>query len=166
MASSYLAKVMDIYDMGSFLEAIEGKQGTDLIGLKKIVQDYGSTENGETAKIYLANCYANLGKYDDAIKYYKDYSGSIDMFKATALAGQAGILSYNKQYEEAADLYLKASNVSKNDMLDPEYMYEAAINFIQSGNKEEAKNLLQTIKDEYKTSSAYGKVDRYLSQLN
>jgi tetratricopeptide (TPR) repeat protein len=165
-AGTHLAKVMDVYDMGSFLEAIEGKQGSDLIGLKKIVQDYGSTENGETAKIYLANCYANLGKYDDALTYYKDYSGGIDMYKATALAGQAGILSYRKQFEEAADLYLKASRVSKSDILDPEYMYEAAINFIQSGNKEEARNLLQSIKDDYKTSAVNGKVDRYLSQLN
>lgn len=165
-AGTHLAKVMDVYDTGSFLEAIEGKQGSDLIGLKKIVQDYGSTENGETAKIYLANCYSYLGKYDDALKYYKNYDGDIDIYKASALAGQAGILSYRNQFGEAADLYLKASKVSKSDILDPEYMYEAAINFIQSGDKEEAKNLFESIKNDYKTSSVYSKVDRYLSQLN
>jgi tetratricopeptide (TPR) repeat protein len=165
-AGTHLAKVMDVYDTGSFLEAIEGKQGSDLIGLKKIVQDYGSTENGETAKIYLANCYSYLGKYDDALKYYKNYDGDIDIYKASALAGQAGILSYRNQFGEAADLYLKASKVSKDDILDPEYMYEAAINFIQSGDKEEAKNLFESIKNDYKTSSVYSKVDRYLSQLN
>ena len=91
-AGRYLGQVMDVYDTGSYLEAIEGKQGTNLIGLKKIVQDYGSTPNGETAKIYLADCYANLGKEDEALKYYKDYGGDIDIYVAASLAGQAGIL--------------------------------------------------------------------------
>ncbi|MFQ5454523.1 MAG: hypothetical protein ACE5D6_10110, partial [Candidatus Zixiibacteriota bacterium] len=54
-AGIQLAKVMKIFDSGAYLEAIEGRQGTDIIGLKKIVEDYGSTDNGETAKIYLAN---------------------------------------------------------------------------------------------------------------
>ena len=165
-AGMHLAKVMDIYDTGSFLEAIEGKQGSNLIGLKKIVQDYGSTENGETAKIFLANSYANLGRLDEALKYYEDYNGNIDIYQSAALAGQAGILSFRNKFAEAADLYLKASRVSKTDILNPDYMYEAAINFIQAGDKEEAKSLLETIKNDYKTSTVSSKVDRYLSQLN
>jgi tetratricopeptide (TPR) repeat protein len=152
--------------MGDYLTAIEGKQGTNLIGLKKIVQDYGSTENGETAKIYLANSYASLGKMDEALKYYEDYNGDIDIYKSAALAGKAGILSFKNQFAEAADLYLKASRVSKNNVLNPEYIYQAAVNYFEAGNKEEAKALLQNIKDDYKTSSVYAKVDKYLSQLN
>lgn len=165
-AGVQLAKVMDLYDMGAFLEAIEGKQGTDLMGLKKIVQEYSGYENGETAKIYLANSYSFLGKTDEALKYYEDYSGSIDIYKASALAGKAGILSFKKQYGEAAELYLKASHVSKTNILNPDYMYEAAVNYFEAGDKEQAKDLLQTIKNDYKTSSAALKVDRYLSLLN
>lgn len=165
-AGTHLANVMDAYDMGDYLTAIEGKQGTNLIGLKKIVQNYGSTENGETAKIYLANSYAGLGKMDEALKYYEDYNGEIDIYKSAALAGKAGILSFKNQFAEAADLYLKASRVSKNNVLNPEYIYQAAVNYFEAGNKEEAKALLQNIKDDYKTSSVYAKVDKYLSQLN
>ena len=165
-AGTYLARVMDVYDSGSFLEAIEGRQGTNVIGLKKIVQDYGSTENGETAKIFLANSYAALGKLDDALKYYEDYDGSIEMYKAASLAGQAGILSFNKKYEEAADLYLKASHIQKTDVLNADYIYEAGINYFEAGKKDEAKDLFQSIKDDYKTSSVSSKVDRYLTLLN
>jgi tetratricopeptide (TPR) repeat protein len=165
-AGKYLGQVMDVYDMGSYLEAIEGKQGTNLIGLKKIVQDYGSTPNGETAKIYLADCYSNLGQEDEALKYYKEYDGDIDIFKAASFAGQAGILSYNNQYKEAAELYLKASKVSKNDIQDTEYMYQAGINFFQAGEKDEAKELFQTIKNDSKNTSYFSKIDKYLSQLN
>lgn len=165
-AGTYLGSIMEVYDMGDYLTAIEGKQGTNLIGLKKIVQDYGSTENGETAKIYLANAYSALGKLDEALNYYKDYDGDIDIFQAASLAGQAGILSYQKKYNEAAELYLKASRVSKNNILNPDYMYEAGINFMEAGEKDQAKDLFMSIKNDYKTSPVSVKVDRYLSALN
>src|SRR5690606_223576 len=81
-AGLHLSKVMEMYDMGDYLGAIEGKKDIKLLGLKDIVSEYGSTENGETAKIFLANSYANLGKAEDAFKYYDDYSGSIDIYVA------------------------------------------------------------------------------------
>ncbi|MEO8233257.1 MAG: tetratricopeptide repeat protein [Ignavibacteriota bacterium] len=165
-AANHLAKVMEMYDQGDFLGAIEGKKDVKTLGLKDIVAQYGSTENGETAKIYLANSYANLGKPDEALKYYEDYSGDIDIYQAAALGGQAGYHSVKKEYEKAADLYMKASKVSKYDVMNADYIYQAAVNYFEAGEKDQAKNLLQTIKDDYKTSSVYSQVDRYLSQLN
>lgn len=165
-AAGHLSKVMDIYDMGDYLGAIEGKKDVKMLGLKDIVAQYGSTENGETAKIYLADSYANLGKSDEAFKYYEDYSGDIDIYQAAALAGQAGHFSVKNEYEKAADLYMKASKVSKNDVMNSDYMFQAAVNYFNAGEKDQAKNLLQTIKTDYKTSSVYSQVDRYLSQLN
>ena len=73
-ATTYLARIMPSYDMGSYQKAIDGESGTNVLGLKQIVEEYGSTANGETAKIYLANCYSFLGNYEEAFKYYKDYS--------------------------------------------------------------------------------------------
>jgi tetratricopeptide (TPR) repeat protein len=165
-AGMHLAKVMDMYDKGDYLGAIEGQKDAKLLGLKEIVAEYGSTDNGETAKIYLANSYANLGKPEEAIKYYEDYSGDIDIFVAASLAGQAGYYSSKNEYEKAADLYLKASRVSKTDAMNSDYIFQAAVNYFEAGDKEQAKNLLQTIKDDYKTSAVYAQVDRYLTQLN
>ena len=111
-AALELAKVMDMYDRGDFLGAIEGNKDANISGLKEIVAQYGSTENGESAKIYLADSYANLGKNEEAFKYYSDYSGDIDIFVAASLAGQASYYSVKKEYEKAADLYMKASKVT------------------------------------------------------
>jgi tetratricopeptide (TPR) repeat protein len=165
-AAGHLSKVMDMYDAGDFLGAIEGKKDVKILGLKEIVANYGSTENGETAKIYLANSYASLGKPDEALKYYEDYGGDIDIYKASSLAGQAGIYSSKNEFEKAADLYMKASKVAKTIVMNADYIFLAAVNYFDAGNKEQAKNLLQTIKDDYKTSAVYSQVDRYLSQLN
>lgn len=165
-AGKLLSKVMDLYEQGAYLEAIEGKQGTNLVGLKKIVGDYGSTENGETAKIYLANAYAFLGQYDKAFELYENYAGSNDIYKAAALAGQAGYYASKGDYEKAANLFKKAANVSEINPSRPDYLLRAGINFMKAGQKDEAKALFQIIKDDYKTSTAFAQVDRYFTELN
>jgi tetratricopeptide (TPR) repeat protein len=164
-AGLQLSRVLGIYDSGSYLEAIEGRQGTNIIGLKKIVEDYSGTENGEIAKIYLANSYCFLGKLDDAVKYYEDYSGSNDIFKATAISGEAGYYASKNEYEKAADLYRQASLVSEENVLNPEYMLQAGIYYLKAGDTEKAKGLFDTIKEDYNTSSAFREVERYSAQI-
>jgi len=165
-AGIQLSRVIGLYDAGSYLEAIEGRQGTNIVGLKKIVAEYGSTENGETAKIFLANSYQMLGNVEEAFKYYEDYSGSNETFKATALAGEAGYYAYKGNFEKAADLYLSASRISKANVLNPDYMLKAAINYIEAGKKEDAKDLLEIIRKDYQTSTAFREVDKYLTLVN
>jgi tetratricopeptide (TPR) repeat protein len=160
-----LSRIMPLYDQGAYLEAIEGRQGTNIIGLKKLVEDFGGSENGETAKIYLANSYAFLGNYEEAFKYYKDYSGSIDYFEAASLAGQAGYYAAKEDYENAANLYLKASKISQVNSQNPDYLLNAGIYFLKTGENEEAKILFNRIKEDYTTSLAFREVDKYLSMI-
>ena len=160
-----LSRVMDFFNQGAYLEAIEGKEGSNIIGLKKIVEEYDGTENGETAKIYLADCYDYLGNYDEAFKYYKDYDGSIGFLKATALAGQAGYYAEQKNYEKSADMYLEASKISEINSQNPDYLLRAGINYMKNGNDEEAKVLFNKIKEDYMTSSANKEVDKYLALI-
>jgi tetratricopeptide (TPR) repeat protein len=158
-----LSRVLSIYDSGSYLEAIEGRQGTNVIGLKRIVEEYGSTENGEYAKIMLANSYFMLGKLEEAFKYYEDYGGDNELYKATALAGEAGYYASKKEYEKAADLYRKASKISEVNAQNPEYILKASINYINAGKKDIAKELLETLKRDFTTSSSAREADRYLA---
>jgi len=158
-----LSRVMTLYDQGLYLEAMEGKQGSNIIGLNRIVEQYEGTENGEMAKIYLANCYSFLGNYEDAFKFYDDYSGSIDYFKAAALAGQGGYYAMKEDFEKAANLYLRASKISKLNSQNPDYMLNAGIYFLKIGDEEEAKILFNKIKEDYSSSLAYREVDKYLS---
>ena len=158
-----LSRVMQIFDSGSYLEAIEGRQGTNIIGLKRVVEEYGSTENGETAKIYLAGAYSYLGNYEEAFKYYNDYSGSIDLYKASALAGMAGYYAAKRDYQKAADLYKEAAGAVEINAQNPDYLLDAAVNYYNAGDTEEAKILLEKIKEDYATSEARKQVDKYLA---
>jgi tetratricopeptide (TPR) repeat protein len=160
-----LSRIMPLYDQGAYLEAIEGKQGTNIIGLKKLVEQFGGTENGETAKIFLANSLAFLGNYNEAFNYYKDYDGSIDYFEAASLAGQAGYYAVHEDFEKAASLFLQASKISKINSQNPDYLLNAGIYYLKAGEKEEAKILFDRIKEDYTTSLAYREVDKYLSMI-
>ena len=84
--------------------------------------------------------------------------------KATATAGKAGYFESNEQFAKAADLYKEAARVDKSNPSNPQYLLRAGKNLIKIGNKKEAKTLLETIKNDYKGSTAAQEVDRYLIQ--
>jgi tetratricopeptide (TPR) repeat protein len=165
LSAGLLAKVIPLYESGAFKDAIDGQPSSNTIGLKKIVDHYGSTENGETAKIYLANSYLMLGNNDDAYKMFNDYSGSNPLFKATSLAGRGGVLESKKEFDKAADLYKDAAKVSKINPANADYLLRAGVNLLNSGKKEEAKAVFEMIKKDYKTSTAFSEIDRYLIQI-
>ncbi len=165
-AAVELARVMDLFDSGNYQEAINGQPGTLNIGLKKIVDQYGSTPNGETAKIFLADSYSLLGKTEEAYKYYKDYDGDIKLYQATALAGQAGFFASRNNYAEAAKLYEKAASVYNSNALNSEYLLKAGINYMKEGKDKEAKKAFESVKNDYKNSESAREVQQYLVQLN
>jgi tetratricopeptide (TPR) repeat protein len=165
LASVELNRVMSLYDSGNFQEAIDGRTGTNIIGLKKIVDSYGGSENGELARIYLANSYYFLGKFDEAMENYDDYSGSNKLLVAAALAGKAACFEAKNNFEEAAENYEKAYKVSEFNSLNSDYLLKAGSNFIKVGKFEEAQAAFDLIKEKYKTSQAFRELDRYLVLL-
>ncbi|MCX7875976.1 MAG: tetratricopeptide repeat protein [Melioribacteraceae bacterium] len=163
-AANLLSKVVPLYESGSMKEAIEGVKTQNIIGLKQIVDQYGSSEQGETAKIYLANAYSVLGELDKALEYYEDYSGSNEILKATALAGKAGILQSKKEFEKASDIFMDAAHVSKTNPSNAEYVLKAGICLLEAGKKEEAKQIFESIKKDYKNITPYLELDKYITQ--
>jgi tetratricopeptide (TPR) repeat protein len=81
------------------------------------------------------------------------------------LAGEAGYESYKKNYEKAGDLYKKAGHVSSDNVLNPEYLLNAGINYMKVGKNAEAKELFDKIKKDYTNSTAMREVERYSIQL-
>ncbi len=164
-ATTELAKVIPLFEKGSYKKAVEGEPGTNLIGLKSIVENYGNTEQGEFAKIYLADSYYYLGDYKNAKKYFEEYSGKSKLHKAAAYAGIAACYQKEGNFLEAANFYNKAATVSKFNPLTPDYLLNAGINFIKANKKDMAATVLKKIKKQFKTSAVAGEVDKYLAQI-
>lgn len=164
-ASFELSQVMPVYEMGAFQDAIEGKAGTKNKGLKKIVEEYGSTTYGEVAKIYLGHAYFNLKKFDLAQKAYDDFGGGDASLKATAYAGQASCYEALGQLDKAVELFTKAAKVDNDNVLNPQYLINAGADLLELGKKAEAKELFETVKRDYPKSSFAQGVERYLAQV-
>ncbi|PIP79595.1 MAG: hypothetical protein COW85_00685 [Ignavibacteria bacterium CG22_combo_CG10-13_8_21_14_all_37_15] len=164
-ANVELSRVIPLFDSGMFLEAIQGNPQTKVMGLKKIVAEYGNSENGEIAKVYLAHAYSYLGKVDDALKNYEDYDGGNELFQAAAFAGEAACYESKNDFEKAAELYRKASSVSEENALNPQYLLFSGINLLKVKKLAEAKEIFERIKKDFPTSTSGREVDRYLAQV-
>ncbi|HEY5124877.1 MAG TPA: hypothetical protein VIK14_14190, partial [Ignavibacteria bacterium] len=81
-AGDNLIRTQNIYFGGDYKQAISGDSLGMTKGLLYIVDNYGSTESGQTAKILLANSYYFLNDFDNSLKYYKDFSGKNEILKA------------------------------------------------------------------------------------
>lgn len=165
-AALELSRIYSIYDSGSFQEAIEGKPGTNVTGLRSIVDNYGGSEQGETARIYLANAYYFLGDYENAKKEYDGYSGSNKQLVASAYAGIAACLEAEGDYKGAADYYLNAADVYEFNPTNADNLLNAGKNYIKNENYEKAEEILNRIKEDYAQSAASRDVDRYLALVN
>ncbi len=165
-ASLALSRIMPSYKAQAYKEAIEGKPGTNIVGLKQIVEDYGSSEQGETAKIFLAHSYFMLGKYDEALEMYKDYSGSIDLFQSTALAGAAACYEAKGELEEAANYFRDAAFVTKTNPQNANYLLNAGLDYHKVGKNEKAKEYFNIIKKEYAKTEVGKKINNYLAIVN
>ena len=163
-AAGELSKVLVLYNSGLYKEAIEVRAGTDITGLKAIVENYGGSENGEVARIYLANCYFYTGEFEKSIEQFEDYSGDNSLFKSASLAGIAACNADLGNYGQAADYYLKASEKDKVNPLNSEYLLNAGINYLRSGDKATAKDVLNIIKKDYAKSAENTMADRYLAE--
>ena len=156
-----LSKVKMVYSSGLYQQAIVGDSLGMSRGLQYIVDNYGSSENGETAKIMLANCYYTLRDFDKADKYYKDYSGSNDIYKAASFAGIASVFEAKNDFASAAGYYVKASKQSKLVTNNDEYMFYAIKNYSLANDTENLKNTIKELKKEYPKSKYLAQINRY-----
>ena len=163
-AATELSGVLNYFDGGAYQLAINGDPTHDITGLKSIVDNYGGSETGEQAKIYLADCYYYLGDYNDALKYFKDYDGSDKFLEASAYAGQAEVYEVKGDYEKAAEYYDRAASRDSKNFLTAQYLVGAARNYIRVGKKDRAIELLTRVQTNFANSPYAGNVDYYLAE--
>lgn len=162
-AALELSKVKQYYAMDMFPAAINGDSLGISKGLLYIVDNYGSTESGQTAKIMLANCYYNLREFDKADVYFRDYSGNNDLFKAASLVGIASVYEIKGDWSNAAKYYENASKVSKSVPVNDEYMYYAIRCYFNAKDADNLNKSIKYFKTEYPKSKYLSMLSRYES---
>ena len=165
-AGTELAKVYSFYDNGQYQIAIDGVRERNIVGLAAIVNDYGGSQPGNMAKLYLGDCYYNLGKFSDALKQYEDFSPNGQLLTVTRYSGMASCYEALKNYKEAAESFEKAATKYPDDVSAAENLNNAARNYAASGQKQEALELYKKIKKNYPTTTFAREADRYIAKLS
>lgn len=164
-AAAEIAKVLPLYDQGSYVEAADGREGTEISGFRHIADEYSGTQQGEIAKVYAGNALYYAGKYDEALEYYEDYSGNDPLFASTALAGEAAIHEVRGDIEKAASLFEEAAKKTVENPMNAYYYLHAALNYNKAGNENKARTLYKKLKSDYKTAQETRDAEKYLSGL-
>ncbi|MBK8551460.1 MAG: tetratricopeptide repeat protein [Ignavibacteria bacterium] len=165
IAALELGKIKTVYNESKFQQAINGDSTGTSKGLQFIVDEYGSTENGQMAKIMLANSYYAVRDFDNAEKYYKDYSGSNPLLMTSATAGIASVYESRNQFKEAAKQYEKAANLDNTNPFIDQYLFYAAKNYYKAGDFDDAKKLFTKLKEDYPKSRYNTESEKYKASL-
>ena len=170
-ASTELAKGQTMFANQQFAQALNG-DSTGYSGFVKIASDYSSTPAGNLANLYAGLCYANLDKWEDAVKFLDKYSPANDeMVSPAAVAALGNAYAHVKQLDKAVDALKKAAKMADSQALDntnnslsPTFLLQAATILESQNKKDEALKIYQDIKKKYVNSAVAAEIDKYIER--
>ncbi|MBN1397160.1 MAG: tetratricopeptide repeat protein [Bacteroidetes bacterium] len=165
-ATAALARIIPYYDQGNYNLAVAGIPQEGIMGLQAIVNEEGSTNAGQLAKLYLANSYYALKEYDKALECYDDISISDKMITSSAIAGAAACYEVKGSFDKAASYYEKAASKNMTNVQAPHNLQRAAINYAAAGKKDKAVEILQILKKEFPASPYAREADRFIAEFS
>lgn len=158
---------------GDFEKALNGDKA-GFGGFLKVASDYSGTKAGNLAELYAGLCYANLGKWNEAINYLEKYSPASDqMVGPAAVAALGNAYAHVDQLDKAVQNLKKAAKMADdkaadgiNNSIAPTFLVQAAEILEKQGKKDEALAIYQDIKKKYVNASISQEIDKYIERLS
>lgn len=169
-ASTALGMAQELFAQGQYDKALNGDK--TFMGFVGIASEYGGTDAANLAKLYSGLCYANLGKWKEAVENLEDYSTSNDAVispAATAALGNAYVQV--KEYDKAVSTLKKAAKAAdkqakdgRNYSLSPVFLLQAGEVLENQKKADEALAIYQEIKKDYVQSPLVqsGEIEKYI----
>jgi tetratricopeptide (TPR) repeat protein len=160
-----IAKAQEYFASDSLQLALNG-DGRNA-GFLKVISKYGGTPSGNLAKLYAGEIYLQLGDYNNALKYLKDFDANGSVQTQALVYGLMGdACSELKKNEEALENYKKAGTIfEQNQALSSEYLFRAASLYEMMGKNKEAIELFQQLKDKFPRTERGFTAEKYLGRL-
>lgn len=160
-AQKAIAGSQELFMQDNYEAALNGDANS--IGFLKVAEDFSGTKTANLAKLYSAICYAKTDKYEEAIKFFEDFSAKDDqMISPTAIAALGNCYVQTGNNEKGVELLIKAAKKADNDALSPVFLLQAATVLEADGNNEKAIELYTEIKDKYMNSALAEQMDAYI----
>ena len=162
-AQAALFKGQEYFEQDAFEQALNG-DSIGYTGFLKVADDYSGTKAANLAKAYAGICYAQLGKYEEAVKMLDSFNGK-DQMVAPAILGAAGnCYAQLGQLDKAASTLLSAADKADNNTLSPIFLMQAGEILVKQGKYDDAVNAYTKIKDKYFQSYQAMDIDKYIEQ--
>ena len=165
-ASTAISRGQEYFAQGRFEQALQG-DSTGFKGFAKLADEYSSTSAGNLANLYAGLCSAQLGKWEDAVKYIEKFDGADDQMISPAAEGALGnAYAHLNQLDKAVSHLKKAAKKADNNSLSPTYLIQAGEILESQGKADEALKLYQTVKEKYFNSMQYQSIDEYIQRVS
>lgn len=162
-AQAALFKGQEYFEQDAYEEALNG-DSIGFAGFIKVADEYSGTKAANLAKAYAGICYAQLGKYDEAVKMLDSFDGN-DQMVAPAILGAAGnCYAQLGQMDKAASTLVSAADKADNNTLSPIFLVQAGEIFVKQGKYDDAISAYTKIKDKYFQSYQAMDIDKYIEQ--
>src|SRR5580658_426668 len=164
LAVSAMFRAEAYYRMDSARLALNGDNIN--YGFLKVISRYGGTKAANLATFYAGSCYMKLGDFNNAVKYLKDFSTSVQILQERDYGLLGDAYSELNRKEEAAEQYKKAGTYfEKDELFFPEYLFRSGYLYESMGKTQDAITMYRMIKDKYPQSQRGVEIDKYLGRL-
>ena len=162
-AQAALFKGQEYFEQDAYEEALNG-DSIGFVGFLKVADDFSGTKAANLAKAYAGICYAQLGKYEEAVKMLDSFNGK-DQMVAPAILGAAGnCYAQLGQLDKAASTLMSAADKADNNTLSPIFLMQAGEILVKQGKYDDAVDAYTKIKDKYFQSYQAMDIDKYIEQ--
>ena len=158
-----LFKGQEYFEQDAYEQALNG-DSIGFVGFLKVADDFSGTKAANLAKAYAGICYAQLGKYEEAVKMLDSFNGK-DQMVAPAILGAAGnCYAQLGQLDKAASTLMSAADKADNNTLSPIFLMQAGEILVKQGKYDDAVDAYTKIKDKYFQSYQAMDIDKYIEQ--
>ena len=173
-ASTALAKGQQYFNQEQFDKALNG-DGAGYAGFVKIASDYSGTDAANLADLYAGLCYANLGKWAEAVTYLEQFSSKGDaMISPSAMAALGNAYANTGNVDKAISTLKKAADMADskaedgtNNSLAPTFLVQAAQLLESQKKNDEALKIYQDVKKKYVNAQLVqsSEIDKYIERV-
>lgn len=158
-----LFKGQEYFEQDAYAQALNG-DSIGYVGFLKVADEYSGTKAANLAKAYAGICYAQLGKYDEAVKMLDSFSGSDQMVAPAILGATGNCYAQLGQLDKAASTLISAADKADNNTLSPIFLLQAGEILVKQGKFDDAVNAYTKIKEKYFQSYQAMDIDKYIEQ--
>jgi len=162
-ASAQMFMAERYFEQDSFRLALNG-DGMNY-GFLDIIDEYSITKSANLASYYAGISYLNLGEYEEAIDYLKDFDSTDEMVGPVSIGAMGDAHAELGEYDKALSMYKKAASKASNEFLSPIYLMKAGILYEQNGEYDKALEVYQEIEKEYKESREGRQIEKYIARV-